>query len=265
MRILLAAKHAPDGRRKIGGVQSWCRTVAAELVKEGHEAVTWGPEQPLPSGWFDAGIVANAGDTGVAMEKCDRVLAVCHGIIPAEQPPAGVPVAFTSEGVRDHWGGTGPVIRQPIDLEFWSPADVPRRLLTRFSYRRGLDFLPAVARRLGLTFRHVASLSPVEARAVLRESACVLATGRAALEAMACGVPVVICDHRIAYQGPLLDPDPLGSMARNYSGRGGVKPTPESVAEAVQRAIGVGSLRGHVEAHHDTRKVTAELLGLLGC
>jgi hypothetical protein len=244
-------------------VQSWCTTVASELRRIGHEVTNWGPELSLPAGRFDAGIIANAGDTGVALEKCDRVLAVCHGIIPAEQPPDGVPVAYTSECVRARWGGDGPILRQPIDLDFWTPGHGVR-FLTRFSYRRGLDFLPRLAERMGLQFRHVASLSQVEARAVLQSSACVLATGRAALEAMACGVPVVICDHRSAYQGPLLDPDTLGSMARNYSGRGGVVPRPGNVAEAVQHAMGVGSLRNHVEAHHDVRKVVGEILALMG-
>lgn len=265
MRLLLAAKHAPEGRRPIGGVQSWCRTIAAELARLGYDVETWGPELPLPAGRFDLGVIANAGDTGAALEKCDRVLVVCHGIIPAEHPPAGVPVAYTSEGVRAHWGGAGAVLRQPIDLQFWSPAPVGRGFLTRFSYRRGLEFLPRLAERMGLRFRHVASLSPAEARSVLRSSACVLATGRASLEAMACGVPVVICDHRSAYQGPLLDPDTRGAMARNYSGRGGVTPTPANVAEAVQHAMGVGSLRSHVEAHHDARAVAAQLLELVGC
>lgn len=263
MRVLLAAKHPPRGRLSIGGVQSWCATVGAELARLGHEVVFWGPEWRLPEGRFDAGIVANVPFTRAALPLCGRVLVVSHGIIPAEEP-VGELVAYTSEGVRDHWGGTGPVLRQPIGLDFWTPGEGGGRYLTRFSYRRGLDFLPRLAERMGLRFRHVASLSALEARAVLRSSACVLATGRAALEAMACGVPVVICDHRSAYQGPLLDPDTLGAMARNYSGRGGVTPTPGNVAEAVQHAIGRGSLRAHVEAHHDARKVTQEILALLG-
>ena len=263
MRILLAAKHPPRGRRPIGGVQSWCATVGAELARLGHEVVFWGPEWRFPVGSFDAGIVANVPFTRAVLPQCDRVLMVSHGIIPAEEPEGSV-VAYTSEGVRDHWGGSGPVIRQPIDLDFWSPGD-GGKYLTRFSYRRGLDFLPRLADRMGLRFRHVASLSQAEAREVLRSSACVLATGRAALEAMACGVPVVICDHRSAYQGPLMDPDTLGAMARNYSGRGGVTPTPGNLAEAVQHAMGVGSLRAHVEAHHDARKVTQQLLELVTC
>src|SRR5688500_11603206 len=232
MRILLAAKHAPDGSRPIGGVQSWCRTVAAELRRCGHEALTWGPEQALPGGRFDVGLIANAGDTGVVTEKCDRALVVCHGIIPAEAPPAGVPVVFTSEGVRAHWDGTGRVIRQPIDLEFWSPGGDRAAGLVRYSYRGGLPWLADVSASLGLPYRHLRGVTPEQARDVLRNAACVLASGRAAVEAMACGVPVVICDHRSAYQGPLLDMDTMDARKRNYSGRGGTEPTPESVGRA---------------------------------
>lgn len=262
MRVLLAAKHAPDGGRPIGGVQSWCRTVAAELRRLGHSAVTWGPEQPLPPGTFDLGIVANVGDTRASLQACDQVLVVCHGIIPAEAPPADLPVAFTSEGVRDHWNIDGPVIRQPIDLEFWSPAAPAIRghTLIRYSYRRGLGWLGEAAAELGLTFQHVSAVTPEQARDALRGAACVLASGRAALEAMACGAPVVICDHRSAYQGPLLDRDIGHAMLQNYSGRGGVAPDVEAVIGAVQDAISWGDDLGHVRAVHDARKIVPRLL-----
>lgn len=262
MRVLLAAKHAPEGSRPIGGVQSWCRTVASELRRIGHEAVTWGPEQPLPAGRFDLGIVANAGDSRGALDRCEGVLIVSHGIIPAEEPPPGLPVVFTSEGVRDHWGRKGAVIRQPIDLQFWAPHSGAknRNQLLRYSYRRGLGWLGQVAGDLGMTFRHMDGVTHADARDALQGAACVLATGRAALEAMACGAPVVICDNRSAYQGPLLDPDPRAAMGRNYSGRGGIEPTPENVAEAVLEAMAEGSLRDWVRDHHDVREIVPQLL-----
>ncbi len=260
MRVLLAAKHAPEGSRPIGGVQSWCRTVAGELRRIGHQAEMWGPEQALPAGRFDLGIVANAGDSCAALAHCDGVLVVCHGIIPAEAPPADLPAVFTSEGVRDHWGGVGAVIRQPIDLDFWSPGPRHHAQLLRYSYRRGLGWLGEVAGGLGMTFRHLDGVDHAAARDALRGAGCVLATGRAALEAMACGVPVVICDNRSAYQGPLLDPDARGAMARNYSGRGGITPTPENVTEAVLEAMAEGSMRDWVAAHHDVRDIVPQLL-----
>jgi hypothetical protein len=258
MRILICAKHSPEGNRPIGGVQSWCRTVGAELVRLGHEVVFWQPGQRA-SGIFDAGIVSNYPDTKPVLRLCKKYLVISHGIIAPERPSA-IYAAFTSEGVRDFWQGTGPVIKQPIDLDFWSPEELPKKYLTRFSYRDGLDFVPAIAKKMGLEFRHLKNSSPEEVREILRQSACVLATGRAALEAMACGIPVVICDHRRTYQGPLLDRDTLGSMARNYSGRGGIEPTVHNVEFAIRAAIETGSLRFHVEQNHDARVITEQIL-----
>jgi hypothetical protein len=232
--------------------------VAAALERQGHEAVMWSPDLPFPAGRFHTGILANAGYIAPAARWCDDVLWVSHGIIPAEEPPQGA-CAFTSEGVRDHWGRQGPVIRQPIDLDFWTPGPGLRRLV-RYSYRGGLAFLPALAERMGMAFTHLQGVTHEQAREVLRGAACVLATGRAALEAMAVGVPVVILDHRSAYQGPLLDPDTLGSVARNYSGRGGVAPTPATVEAAIRVAVQRGSLRAHVEAHHDASKIAGSLV-----
>lgn len=259
MRILIAAKHAPCGRRPIGGVQSWCRTVAGELRKRSHEVILWGPELPLIHDQFDYGIIANISSTKKAAEQCRKHLTVCHGIIPAETPPTEH-VAFTSEQVRDHWDGNGPIIRQPIDLDFWSPVQPDRKYLTRFSYRGGLPFLPTLAKTLGLLPHHIRNANPEGSRHIVRQSACVLATGRAALEAMACGIPVVICDHRSSYQKPLFDPDTTGAMVRNYSGRGGIRPTIDNIEWAVRKAMKTGSLRDHVEKHHNVENIADQLL-----
>jgi glycosyltransferase involved in cell wall biosynthesis len=260
MRVLLAAKFMPTGPRPIGGVQSWVATVVAELRRRGFEVVLWQPGFPALGGRFDLGILANWAHTAGLADACDRVLVVSHGIIPEERPPASVRVAFTSEGVREHWGLSGPIVRQPIDLDFWSPASGREPVLVRYSYRGGLPWLPEVAQALRLGFHHLRNVSHEQARDKLRGAACVLATGRAALEAMACGVPVVICDHRSAYQGPLLDFDVAGAIARNYSGRGGVEARPDSVSEAICEAIEQGSRRSHVEKHHNAGRVVDQLL-----
>lgn len=261
MRILLAAKHAPHGKRPIGGVQSWCRTVADELNKRGHKAITWEPGQGVPLGGFDLGIIANVSDTSRALEWCQKSIIVCHGIIPAEKPLDRCQVIYTSEGVRDHWGGDGTIIRQPIDLDYWSPGqDNHKEYLIRFSYRGGLRFIENVATSLGLHYYHLRDATPQLARDVLRQAACVLATGRAALEAMACGVPVVLCDHRSAYQKPLLDLDTTGAMLRNYSGRGGITPTSGNVKQAVEHTVAAGSVREHVVKHHNVKDIVNQLL-----
>jgi len=249
----------------IGGVQSWSLTITAELRRLGHDVVTWGPKMSRLTGRFDIGILANVGSTRAAIAHCDRVLNVSHGIIPDEAPGDGLLHAFTSEGVRDHWRRQGPIIRQPIDLQFWSPGPAEPQGLVRYSYRGGLVWLPQVADRLGMPYRHLKGVTHAEAREVLRGAACVLATGRAALEAAACGVPVVILDHRSAYQGPLLAPFGKWQMQQNYSGRGGKEPTPELVWELVDHCITYGSMRAHVECHHDARQVAAEVLACCNC
>src|SRR5690606_7619074 len=132
-------------RLPIGGVQSWMATVGAQLRLMGHDVTFWGPEWPL-RGKYDVGILANLWHTAPAMGICRRVVRVSHGIIPDEAGGPGF--AATSEEVAARWGCTGPVVRQPLDLSFWTPGSAPRTMLVRHSYRAGLDFLPGLARAL---------------------------------------------------------------------------------------------------------------------
>lgn len=263
MRILMSSKREPGrpGRRD-GGVQTWIATVAAELRRQGHEVAICGA-QDSPADRFDLGIFANALYTVPMAALCRRAVLVCHGIVPDESPD-GWPgsVAFTSEEVRNHWRGSGPVIRQPLDLEFWSSGDSDRAGIVRYANRGGLDWLPALAADLGMPCRHVRNATHEQARDALRRAAVVVASGRCAVEAMACGAPVVICDDR-PYQGPLLHTGiMMEAMRRNYSGRGGVIPTINAARAAIDHAIRVGTFRWHVEAYHDVRRIAAELLTL---
>lgn len=262
MRVLIASKRKPGtpGRRD-GGVQTWISTVAAELHRLGH-AVVIADQHNGPGQTFDIGIFANSAYTAAMAGSCTRSVLVSHGIVPDEEPkgPFGA-VLFTSEEVRDHWAPStaNNIVRQPIDLQLWKPLGLKHQFLQRFANRSGLSMLPGVARALGMRFQHLRSLNSVNACKALNQARCVVASGRCAVEAMACGVPVVICDDR-HYQGPLLDSDTLGAMKRNYSGRGGVTPTLKNIQQAVIQAIAKGSLRSHVEQYHDASKITAQLL-----
>jgi len=231
--------------------------VALQLAEMGHSPVI-GDAQIHPTGQYDLGILANLHYTGRFVDQCARVVAISHGIVEDERPIEGS--WFTSEGVRDWWRRKGPIVRQPIDLEFWHPGDGKRRFVTRFSHRKGLECLPGIAAKMGLEFRHVHNAGPESAREALQTSVCVLASGRAALEAMACGAPVVILDHRQAYQGPLLDTNTTGAMMRNYSGRGGVIPTERSIEAAIRKAMDIGSLREHVEDNHNAENIVRQLI-----
>ena len=263
MRILFTGKHPPGGRARHGGVHSWIATMVSVCEALGHECAIWGPELPAPSGRFDLGVVSNARATGEAARWCDRIIGVSHGIIPDERPEPSFLSVFTSEEVRKFWGSPGPVLRQPIDLEFWSPGDSEaENLLTFYSYRAPMDLgLDKVAAALGMRFARLKNVTPCAAREALRRSRVVAATGRAALEAMACGAVVLICDWRL-YQGPLFDPDAYGAMARNYSGRGGVGPTmmllKKNILERMDDPPAAPVL--HLRRHHDARRIAQELL-----
>lgn len=264
MKILLASKYGPHGKRPIGGVQTWVATVAKELLTMGHEVGLYEGGESEPNMRYDLGIFANFGHTGHMIKRCNQVIQVSHGIIEPERPTYPK-VVFTSEGVRDFWNCEGPILPQPIDLGFWHPAKIgkDKPYLTRFSYRNGLGFIPEIASDLGLQYIHMKDCKDKEnIKDVLQKSACVIATGRAALEAIACSAPVIICDHRGSYQGPLLDRDLMHAMQNNYSGRGGITPTLHNVKHAVKQAIAFGNMRLHVEQYHDSKRVVEKLLSM---
>lgn len=258
MNILLAAKHIQSGDLPIGGVQSWIKTVRTELERRGHSVTEWQRDMPTPVGRFDLGVFANERYTGALAELCDKTVGVSHGIIPDEAPYGGFGrYVYVSENVNDKWGGTGDIMRQPIDLDFWHDAGHRREGAVRYSYRRTPTFCEPAAERLGMSYRQIADATHEAARDALQRAQVVFATGRAALEAMACGAAVVIYDNRSDYQIPLLDTDLERQMRYSYSGRGGTKPTLDDVVDAAGNAK---AMRDWVERHHDVRKVVEGLL-----
>lgn len=263
---LIAAKYSPIGTRKIGGVQSWSETIGHELEALGYRVEFWDSTCTHAPGIHDIGIFANGRHTRHLFGNVGRSIYFAHGIIDEESPYPGCDVyAAVSEEVRDYWGMDCPVIRQPIDLDYWQPSHAERRGLVRYSYRSGLEDAPIAAMLLGTTYRHRKNLHKSQARRIMRGSACILASGRSALEAMACGAPVVICDSRTTYMKPMMDCNTEYQMTRSYSGRGGVEPTPERIAAAARCAVSHGSMRYHVEAHHDSKIIMREILEAIGC
>jgi hypothetical protein len=258
MKILLAAKHTPVGPMKIGGVQSWIETVANVFERHGHTVHIAEPNTPPPDPQYDFGVFAHVGYTSHMACLCKRVKYISHGTIPDEQPVfgAGDDWLFTSEEVRGNWPGE--VLRQPIDLDYWTPGNQKRDTLTMFSYRGNFPELATIAMDMGLRFQRIYRHSKDECREYLQRAKVVVATGRAALEAMACGCHVVIADRR-PYQMPLIDYDTVGSMHRNYSGRGGVKVTRGTLTEGIVRALERGPMVDHVKRHHDAGRIVHQL------
>lgn len=263
MRFLFTALHPPAGGVAFGGVASWIKTICKEFTARGHECVTMGPGYPAPEGRFDVGVLSNLKYTRRAARWCDSVLAVSHGIVDDEGPNERYRTVYTSEEVRDRWGGDGDVVRQPIDLDFWREGGRERTDFVFYSYRAPETFeLEHVARRLGLNFVWLRAASADEARSALQSAALVAASGRAALEAMACGAPTMICDWRDYNGGPLVCMDMDKAMRANYSGRGGVDPSTANMERIAQETMAFQKPRERVETHHDSRIIASKLLDL---
>lgn len=262
MRILFSASHPPKGDAAFGGVASWIKTLCDELSLHGHECVAWGPGLSVPDGRFDVGVISNAQRTSRVKKRCDRVLGVSHGIIAEEKPSPAIKTLFTSEEVKQYWAGDGNIIRQPIDLRFWNPVGRdPKKLAVFYSYRSATNLhLETDAEALGLSFLRVNNVTHLEARDYMRQASVVFASGRAALEAMACGAPTVILDHR-GYNGSALCSDGLDEARRyNYSGRGGFRPRAGDGARLAKVAMAEQKPRKYVEQHHDVAVIATQLL-----
>ena len=162
-----------------------------QLERRDIECAVWGVDHD-ENKRYDVGIIANAGATRRAIGRCDRHVNISHGIVDDEMPGDGRLICTSAE-VADRWGG-GVVINQPIDTDYWYDAGEDRRGLVFYSYRAPDAFsLPAVADALGVPFLWLRNVRHSQARKVLRRAALVCASGRAALEAMACGAPTLIC------------------------------------------------------------------------
>lgn len=260
MNILMAGLFTPTGRQPIGGTQTWMKTIADHLP--GHEVHYWEPGQQL-NGQYDLGIISQVSRTKKAIDHCRNTILVSHGVVKEEKPEPLCDVTLAvSEEVRDHWQLNCDIIRQPIDTTFWSPSPkVNRTLLARFAYRVGETKSKDVAKMCGLTYTQIKGMTQHEARKIIRTSAVVHASGRAALEAMSCGIPTVIYDHRKQYQGEYLEENFLSSMKTNYSGRGGVEnPTLQQVTNTTQTALVCEGYREHIEKYHDAKHIAEKLL-----
>ena len=154
---------------------------------------------------------------------------------------------------------TGEVIRQPIDLDFWKPQRLLKNKITRYSYRTGTTHCELASKELGLPYHHMHDVDHEQARDVINSSHLVFATGRAALEAMACDVPTVIYDHRDAYQPPLMGHSLADEMQNSYSGRSGFNPSLQKVVAQCKFALEQKRWREWVAIHHDVKKIVDQL------
>ena len=264
MRILFAASHPPVGGVAFGGVASWAFTLSKELSLRGHECVLWGPSQRKPEKRFDVGVISNVQKTSRALDWCEWAVTVSHGIVDEEKPDSNYMALSTSDEVRERWKIRGPVLAQPIDLRFWRPKEGKKRKLVFYSYRaQGVFDLDKVAGALGLEFLWLKNVDAKAARFHLQNAALVAASGRAALEAMACDAPTMICDWRPYNGAPLICQNLDIARRHNYSGRGGVDPAKIDIAQFGRETMAFQQPRKYIETHHDSVNIATDLMEVL--
>lgn len=212
-------------------------------------------------------------------------LFVCHGWLPWQEAPPRFPslhgyVAVDSlrrdRLVLEHGIPESriTILHNFVDLDRFQPRpplpDRPRRALL-FSNQGGPHtFAPAVERAcaaagLELTVVGRASERPVARPETLLPSYdLVFARGRAALEAMATGAAVILCD--LDGSGPMVDPGNFEALRDLNFGLGALRPPVDE--ERLLAEIGrydserAARVRDRVRSEHGRREAVARLVGL---
>jgi hypothetical protein len=216
-----------------GGSETYVLTVAEQLQRLGHGVtILVGETGPMSEFAADRGLTVTA-DLGGLRESCDALVvqdsALAYRLadlypgtpqlfraasdlydlqLPPSLPGVVSDVVACSERVRRrvrHLAVRHRIhrLRQPIDTERFMPAGAPaarpRRALLLGNYLRGrrLDAIQAALERRGVTCQRVGALGELTCapEQAIWAADLVVAKGRAALEAMACGKPVLVYDQ----------------------------------------------------------------------
>lgn len=216
-----------------GGSQTYVLTVAEQLQRLGHGVtILVGETGPMSAFATDRGLTVTP-DLGALSEPCDALVVqdsvlayrladlypdtpqlfrAASDLYDLQLPPAlpGVvsDVVACSERVRRrvrHLALTHRIhrLRQPIDTERFMPTSAPsarpRRALLLGNYLRGrrLETIQTVLERRGIACQQVGKPGEVTCapEQAIWAADLVVAKGRAALEAMACGKPVLVYDQ----------------------------------------------------------------------
>jgi glycosyltransferase involved in cell wall biosynthesis len=162
------------------------------------------------------------------------------------------------------------VIRNPVDVERYRalqpPRSTPRTALVLSNHLdRELERVTEDAcKRAGLELRRVGGIARRwDMVSELNFADVVVTIGRGAIEAMACGRPVVLL-HLFGGDGPLTPDNADAAMRSNYSGLVTRRiPDAAELTDWLRTAtpeLGEWG-RGWVEAHHDVRVIADELVG----
>jgi glycosyltransferase involved in cell wall biosynthesis len=220
MRILITNHWL----KKLGGSETFTYTLAGELYDRGHDVHLFTNEPGMVStricGDFNIPRVSDP-----RTRKYDFVLAnhntcvkevyptkthmvqTCHGTTPRLEQPSSLADAWVaiSEEIRDHLAEMGfesDVIRNGINCDRFKPVQKlnakPKTVLSLSHSQELNDKLKPIFESKGIHFGALNKFkNPVwNVEDFINAADMVISLGRGAYEAMACGRPVIVLDHR---------------------------------------------------------------------
>lgn len=266
---VLVANH---WMKKMGGSETWCYTMIEELIRQQHDVSFFTLFPGIMSNKikgiadcevltllnrghsFDL-VLANHNSTVDHLHRFEhgKIIQTCHGVYPAlEQPSynACYHVSISKE-VSDHLqrkGFNSAVIHNPVDLYRFRPKTKisegsPRRVLS-LAHGKALNYIiEKEFAKYGIEFTaHNKYSSPVfEVEDLINRHDMVVSLGRGCYEALACGRPVLVLDHRDKYMpmagdGFLTDDNFMDILEFNCSGRAFKRTDiPEMVKESIDQ------------------------------
>lgn len=241
--------------KKLGGSETFTYTLIAELKKQGHDvqfftfhkgSVSSQVEKNLGCKYIDLQnvahpvqfdlILANHHTTvAEAFTSCEGfIIQTCHGTIPKLEQPSAWADSFVgiSNEVRMHLKSKGfpsVLILNGIDCERFTPK---RKINTTLQNVLSLSHSDKLNKKLAIYFSkkginficHNKYTNPTwNIEQSMNNADLVISLGRGCYEAMACGRPVLVLDHR-PYQAPMGDglllPENIDKIIKNNcSGR----------------------------------------------
>lgn len=195
----------------LGGVQTWTRTVSDAIRKLGYECKTYDINAPNIPG-ADIYIIAHNTILKKHIKQGVPATLIVHGVIPKlERPVYGASRYFAvSEETQQFTDKLGfnctRIVRNPIDTDrfgFVGCRKRPEKVVIN-NYRRTLPFIDDLKKRFDV-YELNASNQTDDVKSIIKDADIVIATGRAAYEAMAMGKNVIISGEGNYRGGEYLD------------------------------------------------------------
>lgn len=255
---------------RLGGTETYVYTLIKELTKRGHNVELWTKEPGAISELinkefgcpvnqvkksydlilinhnFMAKRVIELGIQGIKIQTC-------HGVyVELEQPYYGLDAYVSiSQEVQEHLTSKGfksTLIHNGIDCETFTPNKLPKpQYKSVYSLSQNDELnnrLERICKRIGYEFisNNKFSNPTYNVHEEIQKAGVVVSLGRGAYEAMACGTPVIVLDHRPyskCYADGLITPDNLEeSMKHNCSGRRyKIEPTDDHIEQWILNAF----------------------------